>query len=199
MSDILQANSLNETGYYLMVTPCDDCGKGPWIVQTSQEQLATENTSIIDAICSHCQKPRRFRFTIKHNVPADGPESELINPSETPSKIVDLAQWVSLFYHLIESAASISSKHATRRTGFIAALCLAEALKFYKSDELPPESAFFSERTLAIFHGHPEKYARQHLRDMQAKLPTIRKMTGMLQQDQKRSEKKWWQFWGKDK
>ena len=38
-------------------------------------------------------------------------------------------------------------------------------------DELPPESAFFTEATLSAFREHPQNFPRQLLRDLQAKLP----------------------------
>ncbi|GAG20851.1 unnamed protein product, partial [marine sediment metagenome] len=118
-----------------------------------------------------------------------------ISPTAEPSKIIDLAQWLSLFYMLAESAAEGDSPVATRRRGYQAALCLAEALKFYGDDQLPPASAFFTPATAEVFRQHPERFARQRLRDIQAKLPALSTMAGHVDRDEGAAKKRWWQFW----
>jgi hypothetical protein len=191
----LQAHTLNEVRYYLMVTPCQACGKGPWEVLTPNGTAAAEPVGLARARCRHCGAEREFRFRCDAPSPTHGVEAETINPTDEPSRIVDLGEWLSLFYLLIEAAASQESKPATRREGYRAALCLAEALKFYGDDELPPASAFFSERSAAAYRQHPESFARQRLRDMQAKLPKLDAMHRRLQREDRGGRRGWWRFW----
>ena len=143
----------------------------------------------------HCGSEQTFRFLCESDPPESGPDQERINPTDRPSRIVDLAQWLSLFYMLAESAASKRDKTATRQAGFAAALCLAEALKFYGDNELPPVSAFFGSNSMAAFHEHPANFARQKLRDMQARLPALNTMAEHIEKDRHARRKRWWQFW----
>jgi hypothetical protein len=194
MDQPLRAHTANEARYYLMVTPCEACGEGPWEVDETREAPAGGVTAV-RAVCRRCQASREFRFVCERDVPPGGSDAEMINPTDEPSGIIDLGQWLSLFYLLVESASSERSRAATRRIGYRAALCLAEALKFYTADdELPPEEAFFSEATKRIYREHPENFARQRLRDMQAKLPTLGAMARRISLDHAR-RRRWWQFW----
>ncbi len=195
MQEPLPAYTFNEARYYLMVTVCGDCGKGPWEIDQAQPLSADGGTVTIDTHCKNCGAKQQFRFACEHQLPSAIPAAECINPTNNPSRIVDLGQWLSLFYLLIESAVTESSKPSVRRFGYQAALCLAEALKFYSDDELPPQTAFFSEVTTATFQQHPENYARQKLCDMQAKLPALPKMASQLARDQHTLKHKWWEFW----
>ena len=145
--------------------------------------------------CSRCGCSRTFAPVRRQEARGEGLEAERINPTDRPSRIVDLSQWLSLFHMLLESAASEPSPPAARLKGYRAALCLTEALKFYGDDELPPETAFFSQTTLDIFRQHPEKFARQRLRDMQAKLPSLPKMARQVVRDDRAKGRRWWQFW----
>jgi len=191
----LDAHTLNEVQYYLTVTPCGRCGKGPLVMETSGVPAGADRSAAVETHCKQCGEKRSFTFRCEYEVPPDEPESHCINPTNSPSRIIDLAQWLSLFYMLVESAASAPAKPDTRRTGYKAALCLAEALKFYGADELPPESAFFSPATAQAFRDHPEKFTRQRLRDMQAKLPALPKMARKVARDRQTAKRKWWRFW----
>ncbi len=193
MPEPLRAYTINEARYCLMVTPCADCGSGPWVVEEF-ERGGAGAAGTVRAVCKHCGARREFRFIIEHEVPEEGPEAETINPTDAASRIVDLGQWLSLFYLLVESAASDRSRSSTRRTGYQAALCLAEAIKFYTDDELPPGEAFFSPATAQVYQEHPENFPRQKLRDMQARLPTLGAMARRISLD-RRARRRWWQFW----
>ena len=193
MEESLQAHTINEAHYYLMVTACLQCGKGPWVIEATDESPA-DGTKTLRAKCKNCQVSREFKFAVQHAVPASGPEAEMINPGDEPSSIIDLGQWLSLFYLLVESAAKQPSRPEARRLGYRAALCLAEAMKFYSDNELPPEEAFSSPETARIFREHPENFARQKLRDMRAKLPMLGAMARRIAQDEK-GRRRWWQFW----
>ena len=195
MDQPLPAHTFDEARYYLMVTACGACGAGPWQIDSTDRLQSPETPVAVQAHCRRCGAKRTFRFLCQSDTQRTPHEAELINPTAQPSRIVDLAQWMSLFYMLVESTASEQDKAATRRTGYSAALCLAEALKFYGDDELPQERAFFTEKTLAAFREHPEKFARQKLRDMQAKLPALSQIAGRVARDERSIGKRWWQFW----
>ncbi|MCJ7543080.1 MAG: hypothetical protein MUP47_00705 [Phycisphaerae bacterium] len=191
----LLAHTLNEVRYYLTVAVCPSCGKGPRELDHAEGPEPASRLAVVTARCRHCSHQDRLEFLCRHDAPTEGVEAETINPDTEPSTIIDLAQWLSLFYLLVESAAGDSSPVATRRRGYQAALCLAEALKFYGDDELPPASAFFGEASAEIFRLHPEKFARQKLRDMQAKLPALAVMARRVARDERSPRRPWWRFW----
>ena len=194
MEEPLQAHTVNEAHYYLMVTACRECSKGPWTIE-SPDEPQPDGTRTLRAKCKSCQALREFRFACEHEVPASGPEAEMINPGDEPSRIIDLGQWMSLFYLMVESAAKAPSRPETRRMGYRAALCLAEAMKFYGQQETPPATALFSEAGKRAFREHPDSYARGHLRDLQARLPPpIHR--GEAQASPSRPRRPWWRFWG---
>ncbi len=192
MDRILHAHTFNEIKYYLTVTPCEACGKGPLVLEspncpgTPQEQLT------IEVRCKSCDQVRSLSFSYDHDLPLNGPQSEYINPTDEPSRIVDLGGWLSLFYLLVESAWREKSPPQVRESGLQAAMCLTEALKFYGDDELPPESAFFTPESSTAFRGHPEKFARQRLRDMQEKLPSVPRMARRVERDKTTRTRRWW-------
>ncbi|MHC4982237.1 MAG: hypothetical protein ACYTF6_03600 [Planctomycetota bacterium] len=195
MDQPVQAHTINEAHYYLMVTACKQCGKGPWMIEATEGSQADAATTL-RAKCKNCQARQEFKFRCEHEVPDSGSEAEMISPSEEPSKIIDLGQWLSLFYLLVETAAKEPSHPETRRLGYRAALCLAEAMKFYGDNELPPREAFFSAETASVFREHPENFAREKLRNMQAKLPMLGAMARRISLDERaRHRRRWWQFW----
>jgi hypothetical protein len=189
--------TVNEAKYVLMVRPCPDCGKGPWLVEDAEEPAEGGRPIRIRARCKHCGRREVFDFVCDSALGAEGSDAEIINPSDAPSRVIDLGQWLSLFYRLLERAAEEQTPAAERRLlGYRAALCLREALKFYREDdELPEETAFFTEASRRAFHEHPEGFARQKLLDMRAKLPNLGKMADRVKADRKRADRQWWQFW----
>ncbi len=197
MDEPLCAHTLGEARYYLMVTPCEACGKGPWEVAGADPPQPGRQVTV-SARCHNCGGQRTFVFRFDHPLPSAGSEAERINPTDSPSRIIDLGQWLSLFYMLVESAASASSPTGSRRDSYRAALCLAEALKFYgdEGEELPPAEAIVAPASLEAFHEHPEKFARQKLRDMQARLPALPAMAERIDRDEDAEDRPWWRFWG---
>lgn len=189
------AHTLNEVRYYLTVTVCPACGKGPREIDHADGPDPDSRLTLVTARCRHCAHEEQLEFLCRYDVPSDGVEAEMINPDTEPSCLIDLAQWLSLFYLLVESAAEDRSPVATRCRGYQAALCLAEALKFYGDDELPPRAAFFCEASAEVFHMHLEKFARQKLRDMQAKLPALSVMARRVARDDRSARRPWWRFW----
>ena len=192
---LLEAHSLNEVRYYLMVSPCPLCGKGPQEI-THPQSVQAGQTSTIQTNCKNCEQAGEIQVICQTKL-GEGYEGDAINPADEPSRIIDLGQWLSLFYLLIESAATDSSRTSARRGGYQGMLCLSEALKFYGDNELPPVEAFFTKTTRDIFHRHPEKFTRQGLRDMQSKLPTPASMAARVASDQQRTSRRWWQFWSR--
>ena len=191
----LRARTSNEARFYMMVTPCTACGK-PWVLKSAQQPGA----GVLDVTtrCRACESEGAFTFEIEHETPLSGSASETINPTEHPSGIIDLAQWLSLFYLLLERAATEEDRVASRQASYQAALCLAEALKFYRDEEeRPPENAFFTDASLAFFRGHPANFARQRLCDLRSKLPAMNIMARRVDRDHWVRTKKWWQFWRK--
>ena len=196
MDKPLEAHSLNEIGYYLMVRPCHNCGKGPLVADDAPQAPNADRSVLVEVRCTACDHTELLRFVCDHDVPATGgSDSQAINPTGSPSCIIDLGQWLSLFYLLVESAAAKPAAAEVRRVGYEAALCLVEALKFYGDDELPPESAFFLDQSREAYAAHPEKFARQKLRDMRSKLPALPVMAKRVGRDHQAGRKKWWQFW----
>jgi len=209
----LRVHSVAEARFYLMVTPCPNCSSGPWETLNSQETYIDTPTSsnmgqlqlTLQARCLKCGYVQEFLFVrqkalteIEKELQQEliDAQIELINPFPEPSEIIDVGQWLSLFYLLVEKASSAPADQ-TRRYGFQAAQCLEEALKFYKEgDELPPASAFFVESSRKAFREHPEKFTRQRLIEMRRKLPDLHVMIRRIARNNApQKPKRWWQFW----
>ncbi|MGB2823668.1 MAG: hypothetical protein WBF17_21990, partial [Phycisphaerae bacterium] len=178
MDEPLRAHTSNELHFFLMVTPCAHCGRGPLVPEGIDLPAAGGEgdpdplrEATIRTHCKRCGFEADFRFRWEHDVPADADGPGCVNPSRQPSRIVDLGQWVSLYHMFSESAASADSPVDARRSARQASLCLSEALKFYRDEELPPESALFREASAAAFRENPANFARTRLRDLQAMLP----------------------------
>jgi len=195
MDEPLAAFTRNEVWYYLRVTPCPSCGQGPWEVEREE---AGEDGRVVTLLCrcQRCGRQMRLAFTIACDQAEAPAAAEVINPTDEPSRIVDLAQWVGLFHRLVEQAAQDASKTHTRRAGFQAALCLAEALKFYPAgrDE-PPETAFFNDTTRRIFQEHPERFSHSRLLELQGRLPALGVMAAHVDRDERGGRRRWWKFW----
>ncbi len=118
-----------------------------------------------------------------------------INLAERPSRIIDVAGWLTLFRVITEAAAKSQDKVEGRRLGYEAAQCLDEALRFYVEDnDLPPEGAFFSKSTQLRRQENPELFARSRLINMRARLPSIDAMERRLAGGTA-TKKKWWKPW----
>jgi hypothetical protein len=191
----LDAHTINEAMYYLSVTPCRQCGKGPLVPAERHPSFVPGEPFELVGRCSQCGHDHCFRFTVGLPASSDWPESEYVNPTDEPSEIIGLAQWLSLFYTLVEHAAG-QGPSASRRAGLHAALCIEEALKFYDpDDEMPPPEAFLSEKGLEAFQRQPEKFTQSRLRARRDKLPSLQRITGRIERDVNPPTRKWWQFW----
>jgi len=196
MDEPLRAHTSNELHYYLMVTPCAHCGRGPLVPEMADLPVAGSEATV-RARCKRCGFEAALRFRWDHDVPADADDADCINPSREPSRIVDLGQWVSLYYLFSDSAASAGSPVDARTSARQASLCLSEALKFYGEEELPPQSAFFCEASSSAFRENPAHFARTRLRDLQAMLPAPAHRPAPAPSRQPGGANPWWKFWEK--
>ena len=189
--ELLQAHTLKEVSYYLMVNSCSFCGKGPQVIAPG-ENPAPSKPERIKTRCRHCGHGNSLNVVYSLEEQSD---AELINPTDQPSRIVDLSQWLSVASLLTDTAFADQAYAYPGRKGYQAMLCFSEALKFYDDNELPPLDAFFSEATLEIFHEHPEQFAKQRLRDTQARLPCPVNLDRADPEDENRYQRSWWKFW----
>lgn len=199
----LQANSIAEVYYHVMASPCAACGKGPLeagearSLFTSGEADSEPDSVRLDVTCSACRHVESREYALPHGtgLPDDGSPA-VVNPGDSPSKLVDVAQWITLFRLLTTSAAQTTSKPESRRLGLEAAQCLDEALKFFDDpdSDLPPASAFFTAHTQHLLKEHPSLYSRQRLLELRSKLPTETVMRQRLT-GKKKPVKKWWKPW----
>jgi len=169
----LVAHSLAEAYLYLMVHPCPSCGKGP-LYAGEAVSTRTEGTVAfvsIDAKCGACGSAQSGVFQIPRERLQPG-DAARINETATPSRIIDVGQWLVLSRMIGEAAGRSDDKMQVRRFGIQADQCIDEALKFYADDEeLPAASAFFAAASRERFRDHPEQFARRRLLEMKLKLP----------------------------
>ena len=163
----LEALSLDEVGCFLAVTPCPHCHTGPLTLDTPNESTVT---------CQSCKATLTLDYTIEYPLPDDtNPSIPYINPTDEPSQVVDLNQWLGLAYLHAEAAAShrvSSAEHHSRQLW--AAACLTEALKFYPKDaDHPPEDACWTETSRRALAEHPNSFSREILMGMRTKLPPL--------------------------
>lgn len=180
--DLLTAHSLSEAYFYLMVTHCSVCGEGPIqggggrLVDTDLRQT-DQSTVSIHCKCRLCEAPQDFIFAIPVNLASlDLEKPNQINITSESSKIIDVAQWITLYFMLCESANHEQNieqnKSKARNLRIEARYCLEEALKFYVEDnDLPPGSAFFHEPSRERLASNPEQFSRSRLINLLASLP----------------------------
>ncbi len=195
---VLRVHSLLEAAYYIVVTPCAECGSGPLEAHAGQLDRTTHpGLLIMPTTCRACGVWCAFRFNADHVCsdegwptdplgtacePAGDAPSGPINTSEAPSEVIDVAGWLLLYTLLQERVSSlgegalrVAERSVRRRLQVQAAACLAEALKFYDPDnDLPPEEAFFTAESRRQFRARPELFARDRIIGLRAKLPWSR-------------------------
>jgi hypothetical protein len=199
---ILPAHSLTEVYFYLMLRRCGRCGQGQLQARAPRHQFVGERpVCMVAADCSSCGESTEFCFSTarwsSERVGDDAAPEPLpiVNPTDSPSELIDLAQWLVLFRVIAEQAGKMQDKEESRRLGYEAALCLEEALKFYASDnDLPPAAAFFTPMTQQRFREHPERFSRTQLLTWQQRLPSLSRMRQVISQQGKseRPRRRWW-------
>jgi hypothetical protein len=163
----LEAISLDEVRCFLAVTPCPHCHAGPLTLDSPPNASVT---------CNTCQAALTIDYTVEYPLP-DAPDDAIpyINPTDEPSQLVDLNQWLGLAYLHTEAAQNhriASSEHHMHQLW--AAACFTEALKFYpKDNEFPPQDACWVETSRRALADHPNTFSREMLMGMRTKLPPL--------------------------
>jgi len=127
----LEAHSLTEVYYYLMVLTCPSCNSGPF-----QEQSVTIEEEHINCIlrleckCLCCHHLNVLRFSMDSQY-ARTQNPPIVNATDLPSRLLDVVQWMTLFHTITSQANNTAYKPESPRLGYEAALCLDEALKFF--------------------------------------------------------------------
>jgi len=193
---VLQAHSLAEAFFYLSINPCPECGTGAREAGEGRRLDDVDGAARveIETTCRNCGAVAVTGFELADDASLDGQATPMINPSPEPSRIIDVAQWLTLFRMTAEATAKEPDKLSGRLKGIEAALCLEEALKFYDDveNDLPPKEAFFSDTTRQRLSEHPEQFSRQRLIGFRAKLPA---MDVMQRAAESRPRREWWRFW----
>lgn len=200
----LPARSVVEPFYFLLVQRCGACGDGPLDACDSRREFH-EGTPCrrVTAICRACREKCKFVFDVSAYPDVDEPAAEALDPigGPSPSRIIDVSQWLTLFRTIIRAADNSKDKSEVRRLGFEAAQCLDEALKFYAEDEeLPGEDAFLSHEAYQLSRQQSGQFTRSRLLSHRDKLPSLDIMRRRLQsaEQPKPAAKSWWRR-GKDR
>lgn len=202
----LAAHSLAEAYLYLMATPCPACGRGPLKGSGTKpiEDSTDSPSSTVDdattlefaAACGACDAVTSFTFLVPdREAPLDDRTAAVVNPTDEPSRILDVGQWIMLFRVITEAAGKEKDKIQARHLGIEAAQCIEEALKFYDEpgNDLPPPEALYTVASRDRFRHAPEHFSRRRLIELRAKLPTMAAMRASLIKGKK---KPWWKRGG---
>jgi len=197
----LRAHSLAEIDLYFMATSCACCERGLLKCEGRRPTPDDSRPGVVAEVgCENCGHESVLTFSLSADAPAsDGHDLyPVINPTDQPSEILDVGQWIVLFRVILEAAAKEENKIEVRRLGYEAAQCLEEALKFYADDDLPPPDAIFCDVTLRRRRDHPEQFSKQHLLDLRAKLPALTTMQRQIVRwphGKPTPRRTWWKFW----
>ncbi|MCH8147941.1 MAG: hypothetical protein IH987_08095 [Planctomycetes bacterium] len=172
----LTAHSRAEIRLFCKATLCPLCAKGPLepLAPDEQSSQAGAHTAGVRVRCKACGEPSEFSFRLPPDPPSElSGELEIINPTEDPSRIIDVSQWITLYAVLYEEAARTAAGPRKRLLELQAGQCLDEALKFFEDDQndLPPASAFFDDSARLRLRDHPQEFSRQRLISFRASLP----------------------------
>lgn len=115
--------------------------------------------------------PKRFLGETERN-------ASILSSTEEPSQVIDVAGWLNVFTIVADEARSATGAAGTaeqkmraRQMRLVAGACLEEALKFFEDDnDLPPDEAFFSDRTRQQFWERPELFTRQYIAELRFSL-----------------------------
>ncbi|MGB2987912.1 MAG: hypothetical protein WBE26_18745 [Phycisphaerae bacterium] len=190
----LSAHSLAEAYLYLMATPCASCGKGPLNGADARAvgDAGRGMTVAIPVTCRSCQTVTTMTFRLPEKPDTTGEhETAIVNPTDEPSSLLDVGQWIVLFRVITEAADKETDKVQARHLGLEAAQCLEEALKFYDEidNDLPPPEAFFTDASRERFRERPEQFSRRRLIELRSRLPSLSVMRSRLSVPKK---KPWW-------
>lgn len=195
-TNALASYSRVERHFYLMVLRCNECNSGPF-EYVSEESIPEKKLDIWYVRCKKCKKGKRLFFdrsTLKLQNDRTPEGLPIVNPSNEPSKLIDLGQWLAIFYAIIEAAAREQDKSIARRLGYEAMLAIEEALKFYKEDkDLPPEDAFWTDESRKRFKEYPHLFTQSRIRELRNKLPKTHIIVQFIKKlDDSKDKKRWW-------
>jgi hypothetical protein len=212
--NLLSARSIAERHFYLMVLQCDKCGKGSFEL-VSTEQTPEQHVDVWYVRCKQCRQGQRLFFdrsalAVDEAAIAAGTLPE-VNPTTQPSRLIDVGQWLALFYKILSAASAEKGRKEAQRLGYEATLCLEEALKFYLPDsDLPPPEALWVESSRQALKKRPDLFARQELLQRREKLPSLHVMRQAMTDQppaqpnhnghpEGNGKKHWWNKWFKKK
>lgn len=201
----------SEIYYFLLLQRCGNCSNSVYKQMESIREFHGEiPVRRIITACGKCGARREFLFELRapHSKSRQAPSAcshpahdedtrEMMPaPDAPPSSIIDVSQWITLFHAILRASNAATSRDEARRLGFEAALCLHEALRFFRpDDEIPARDAFLSEQSFATSRLHPEQFSRSRLLAHRDKLPSLAAMRQRLERDAAAGEKPplpWW-------
>ncbi len=101
--------------------------------------------------------------------------------------------WLTLFSTILSASEKEKNKKTAKSLAAEAALCLDEAVKFFRPDcDLPDEGAFFTENSRRRFRAHPGHFAQSKWRERRLLLPDVK---AAVTADGRAPRARWWQFW----
>jgi hypothetical protein len=187
-------HSFAEAYLYLLLNRCAGCGGGALgmdLARVTQDPERETMTAVF--ACPACGRTGPFRFDTRHvdldsvrpadfaawEKPGSQPVVPPVNPTNEPSRVIDVAGWLTLFGVLSEKAREVArratkvrERAVVRQLQIQAGQCIDEALAFYLEDnDLPPREAFFSEESWRQFMERPALFVRDRLLDLRSKLP----------------------------
>lgn len=191
----IRVHSVAEAFLCVMVRPCRVCGRGPLNAISEIKRVGASPGSFrLDAQCKSCRSPETLSLEIDPVPSRQGASSNVINPTPHRSEAIDLLGWLTLYRTIVATVKNAPNPAEARRLAAEAAQCLDEALKFYElENELPPQSAFFSEESRQRFADHPDQFARSRWREERLKLPAGQATPAITSATKRRS---WWP-WGR--
>lgn len=169
----LNAHSLAEAYLFLMATPCETCTQGPVeSVSVRSIDSSSSATLAILARCTRCGAESTLSFQFADECRSQ--KESTLNPTDEPSRILDVGQWVMLYHMILETASREENSIQSRTLKIEAAQCLTEALRFYDdpANDLPPAEAFFNDASSERFRDAPHQFSKTRLLSLRAKLPT---------------------------
>ncbi len=186
----LTVRSFTEAQLYIWVTRCGQCGNGPLVPEIGRADGPQAAPTAVPVVCRSCGAASELRFD--GDWAAGSGEVSLatldlclvppglpINPTDEPSRVIDVAGWLTLESMLAEKARqaaggadNAADRVVVRQWQLLAGACVEEALKFYEEDnELPPAEAFFDEGSRGQFRERPAMFTRGRLIELRARRP----------------------------
>ena len=206
--DAIPVHSVQEEYFYMMVHACP-CG-GAWAGRSQQvENAGASLRHEVTARCARCGAEQTLRFELAAPGPGAAPPTAIreINPTDEPSRALDLVEWMQLGRFYLERIGRLRDLLERAQSLLDARQCLEEALKFYgPGDDGPPPRALWSDASRAKAAEQPALYSRAGLAAMLDRMPPMKELRKVDAPEQKAFEKavrqeaekrvgKWWQFW----